>query len=264
MNDPRADGLRYLERQLRMGRGRVVAPVAATAASPASEPPPAPEPAAVPAPRPSGRPPAAPSPPRIPLRGDEELRRIEAALAPIREKAAVCTRCDLAKTRTNVVFGCGTARSGIVFVGEAPGADEDAQGVPFVGRAGKLLDRILAAIGIARDDVYICNVLKCRPPGNRDPEPIEVASCAPYLVKQLEALEPRVLCALGLHAARVLLNTTAPMAKLRGQVFRYRGVPAIATYHPAAILRNPNLKPASWEDFQFLLKVASEAKPPKS
>jgi len=190
-------------------------------------------------------------------KSDEEVERINAALAAIQEKAEACVECKLAETRNTVVFGCGSARSGIVFVGEAPGADEDAQGIPFVGRAGKLLDRILRAMEIPRDDVYICNVLKCRPPKNRDPEADEVASCTPFLVKQLEILEPAVICCLGLHAARRLLNTTAPMGKLRGTVMRYRGIPAMATYHPAALLRNPNLKPAAWEDFQKLQRMAN-------
>ncbi len=244
-----------------MGRGRVLTPRSAAAAGPGGARPEEPTPAVTTAPLATqagiafgakGQDAASASR----LRSEADIRRIEAALEPIRERALACTKCPLAETRQTVVFGCGTARSGIVFVGEAPGADEDEQGVPFVGRAGKLLDRILKAIEIPRDDVYICNILKCRPPGNRDPEPAEVAACSPYLIKQLAILEPRVICALGLHAAKLLLNTTGSMAKLRGAILRYRGIPTIATYHPAALLRNPNFKPAAWEDFQRLKRIA--------
>lgn len=166
--------------------------------------------------------------------------------------------CALHETRNTVVFGTGSARSGIVFVGEAPGAQEDEKGIPFVGRAGQLLDKILAAIGVARDDVYICNVLKCRPPNNRDPQPLEAATCTPFLRDQLEALEPKVICALGRHAARWLLQSNAPMGKLRGTIHRYQEIPTIATYHPAALLRNPQWKRAAWEDFQLLRKIAED------
>jgi DNA polymerase len=193
------------------------------------------------------------------VRSAETVAAVADALAPIDARAQVCTACELSRTRKSVVFGTGTGRSGIVLVGEAPGASEDEQGVPFVGRAGQLLDKILAAIGVARDDVYICNVLKCRPPGNRDPKPMEAALCAPFLNEQLEALRPRVICALGLHAARRLLEVTMPMARLRGQVLSYRGIPTIATYHPAALLRNPSLKRPAWEDFQLLRKLAEES-----
>lgn len=184
------------------------------------------------------------------------MERAAAALAPVNAEADGCRECALCETRKTVVFGTGSTRSGIVFIGEAPGAEEDRTGVPFVGRAGQLLDKILAAAGIAREDVYICNVLKCRPPGNRDPQPTEVAACATFLRRQLEALEPRILCALGLHAARWLLKTTQPMGRLRGQVLDYNGIPTIATYHPAALLRNPNLKAPAWEDFQLLRELA--------
>src|SRR5262245_56013974 len=156
----------------------------------------------------------APSLPVVPSRSDEFVGSVADALSVTATHAASCTSCALSKTRTTVVFGTGSARSGIVFVGEAPGANEDAQGIPFVGRSGQLLDRMLAAVGIARGDVYICNVVKCRPPGNRDPRPDEVGACAPFLRKQLTYLQPRVLCALGLHAARWLLPSKIPMAQL--------------------------------------------------
>jgi len=174
-------------------------------------------------------------------------------------QAAQCTACILVETRTKVVFGSGSARSGIVLIGEAPGANEDVQGLPFVGRSGQLLDRLLAETGIARGDVYICNVVKCRPPQNRDPRPEEVVTCAPFLRAQLEVLKPHILCALGLHATRWLLPGKEPMAKLRGQVLEYKGIPTIATYHPAAILRSPRLKDNALVDLRRVRELAEEA-----
>ena len=193
------------------------------------------------------------------LRSDDVVSAVETALKPIAAKAARCTACVLAETRTKVVFGSGSARAGIVIIGEAPGANEDAQGLPFVGRSGQLLDRQLAETGIDRGDVYICNVVKCRPPQNRDPRPEEVATCAPFLRAQLETLRPRVLCALGLHATRWLLPGKEPMAKLRGQILEYRGIPTIATYHPAAILRNPRLKDNALADLKRVREIAEDA-----
>ncbi len=187
------------------------------------------------------------------------MSAVETALKPIAAKAARCTACVLAETRTKVVFGSGSARAGIVIIGEAPGANEDAQGLPFVGRSGQLLDRLLTETGIVRDDVYICNVVKCRPPQNRDPRPEEVATCAPFLRAQLETLRPRVLCALGLHATRWLLPGKEPMAKLRGQILEYRSIPTIATYHPAAILRNPRLKDNALADLKRVREIAEDA-----
>lgn len=187
------------------------------------------------------------------------MAAVEIALSPFAAQAAQCTACILAETRTNVVFGSGSARSGIVLIGEAPGANEDAQGLPFVGRSGQLLDRLLAETGIARGDVYICNVVKCRPPGNRDPRPEEVVTCAPFLRAQLEVLKPRVLCALGLHATRWLLPGKEAMAKLRGRVLDYRGIPTIATYHPAAILRSPGLRGNALVDLALVREVAEKA-----
>ena len=187
------------------------------------------------------------------------MAAVETALKPIAAKAACCTACVLAETRTNVVFGSGSARAGIVIIGEAPGANEDAQGLPFVGRSGQLLDRLLGETGIVRGDVYICNVVKCRPPQNRDPRPEEVVTCAPFLRAQVETLRPRVICALGLHATRWLLPGKEPMAKLRGQVLEYRGIATIATYHPAAILRNPRLKDNALVDLKRAREIAEEA-----
>jgi uracil-DNA glycosylase family 4 len=153
--------------------------------------------------------------------------------------ASTCTQCALAETRTQVVFGAGNPHAGLVFVGEGPGAEEDRQGIPFVGRAGQLLTRLIEGIGLTRDDVYICNVVKCRPPGNRDPLPGEIESCRPYLEAQLDFLEPRVVVTLGNFATRLLLGTKAGITKLRGQEFPYRDDQAvlIPTLHPAAVLR---------------------------
>jgi DNA polymerase len=160
-----------------------------------------------------------------------------------------CARCELAKSRIQAVPGVGDPHAEWLFIGEAPGANEDRQGEPFVGDAGKLLDAILAAIGLARgNNVFIANVLKSRPPANRDPKPEEVAACLPYLERQIELIQPRLIVALGRFAAQSLLATDTPIGKLRGQVHRYRGVPLVVTYHPAYLLRNPLDKAKVWED----------------
>ena len=177
----------------------------------------------------------------------------------VRAVALVCRKCDLCQGRTTVVWGSGTPHTRLVVVGEAPGFHEDQQGEAFVGPAGQLLTKILAAIGFARDQVFITNVLKCRPPRNADPQPHQVAACEPYLVRQIELIHPAAILALGRHAARTLLRTEAPMSALRGRVFRYQGVPLVATYHPAALLRNPNLKRPTWEDVQLLRRIYDEA-----
>jgi len=161
-----------------------------------------------------------------------------------------CTLCDLSSTRTQFVFGAGSPDADLVFVGEAPGEQEDKTGIPFVGRAGKLLDKILAAIDLSREDVFICNVLKCRPPKNRDPLAGEIELCEPYLKTQLEIIKPRVIVALGRIAARTLLRVDEPLGKMRERTFLYHGIDTLVTYHPAALLRNPNLKKPAWEDFQ--------------
>ncbi len=175
-----------------------------------------------------------------------------------REEVSICTRCKLHSDRNRTVFGVGNPNANIVFVGEAPGRDEDLQGEPFVGMAGQLLTKILAAIGFAREDVYICNVLKCRPPQNRDPQPDEVAQCEPYLLRQLEILQPKVICALGRVAAQTLLQTRDSLTRMRGRVHDYHGVPMMVTYHPAALLRNPNWKRPTWEDVQKLRALHDE------
>lgn len=176
-------------------------------------------------------------------------------LQDIRREMEDCQRCPLCRTRTHLVFGEGSPRASLVFVGEAPGADEDAQGRPFVGRAGQLLNRIIEAMGMARSDVYICNILKCRPPDNRNPRPDEILSCEPFLVKQLQCLKPQVICALGTFAAHALLKTEIPITRLRGRFHAYQGIPLMPTYHPAYLLRNPGAKKQVWEDVQMIMKI---------
>ena len=176
------------------------------------------------------------------------------ALAVIQEEVAACTRCDeLAAGRTQTVFGVGNAQARLCFIGEAPGADEDRQGEPFVGRAGQLLTRIIEACTLSRDEVYIMNVLKCRPPGNRNPEPSEVTNCRGFLDRQLEIVRPEYICCLGAVAATTLLETTTSIGKLRGRFVEYQGIPVLCTYHPAYLLRNPSAKKLVWEDMQLLM-----------
>lgn len=170
-----------------------------------------------------------------------------------------CTACGLYSTAKNAVPGEGNPHAGFVCVGEAPGQTEDETGRPFVGAAGQLLTKILAAINLTREEVFICNVLKHRPPGNRNPAPAEIAACSPFLLRQLEVLRPRVILALGTFASQTLLQTTTPIGKLRGQVHRYYGVPLIVTYHPAALLRNPSWKRPTWEDVQLARRVFDNA-----
>lgn len=174
------------------------------------------------------------------------------SLEIIGAEVAACRACALHESRTNTVFGAGNAGASLVFVGEAPGADEDLQGQPFVGKSGQLLGKIIEAIGFSRDDVFICNILKCRPPQNRDPQRDEVASCENYLKRQLAVIRPRVICCLGRVAAQTLLGTEAPLGKLRQTVHFYEGIPVMATYHPAALLRNPDFKRPTWEDVRKL------------
>ncbi len=171
-------------------------------------------------------------------------------LAQLNERICGCMKCPLGETRNQFVFGVGNPNADVVLVGEAPGAEEDKKGEPFVGRAGKLLDKILEAVDFQREDVFICNILKCRPPNNRDPLPGEVEQCEPYLHKQLELLQPKVMLALGRIAAQTLLRTKDSLTKLRAETHTYQGIPLIVTYHPAALLRNPNWKRPTWEDVQ--------------
>jgi len=171
-------------------------------------------------------------------------------LESIRLDIGDCQRCKLAPMRTNIVFGSGNPRAELVFVGEAPGFDEDQQGLPFVGRAGQLLTKIIESINLKREDVYICNVLKCRPPDNRNPEPDEVASCNPFMRRQLAAIRPKVVCCLGTFAAQTVLQVAAPISKLRGKFFDMDGMRIIATFHPAYLLRSPDKKREVWEDMK--------------
>jgi DNA polymerase len=175
-------------------------------------------------------------------------------LNSLRCKVLSCRRCELHETKTHYVFGQGNPYAGLVFVGEAPGQEEDRTGIPFVGRAGALLNRLLREISVDREyGMYICNVLKCRPPGNRDPRPGEIESCSPYLTAQLDALSPKVICALGRFAASYLLDSKAPMRVLRGRVHRSPdGMTVVVTYHPAYLLRNPGAIPKAREDFRLL------------
>jgi DNA polymerase len=176
----------------------------------------------------------------------------------LQEAVRTCTRCALHATRTQTVFGVGDRAARWMFVGEAPGADEDAQGEPFVGRAGQLLNAMLFAIGLKRQEVFIANVLKCRPPGNRDPQPNEVEQCEPYLLRQIELIRPKLIVALGRHAAHSLLKTELPLAKLRGSRHNYHGTALVVTYHPAYLLRSPGEKRKAWDDL-CLAKTIMEA-----
>lgn len=169
-----------------------------------------------------------------------------------------CQKCDLAKSRTNFVFGSGNPNADIMIIGEAPGNEEDLQGLPFVGRAGQLLTKILEAINLSRDEVFICNILKCRPPQNRNPLPVEVEQCEPYLKKQIEIIKPVFILALGLTAVDTLLKSKNKMAETRGKVMNYHGIKMLVTYHPAALLRNPNWKRETWEDVKLLRRMYDE------
>ena len=169
----------------------------------------------------------------------------------LQDAVRTCTKCGLHKTRTQTVFGVGDPAASWMFIGEAPGADEDRQGEPFVGRAGQLLNAMLFAMGLKREQVYIANVLKCRPPGNRDPQPEEVAQCEPYLIRQIEHIRPKLIVALGRHAAHSLLKTDVPLARLRGQRLSYHGIPLVVTYHPAYLLRSPGEKRKAWDDLML-------------
>ena len=170
-----------------------------------------------------------------------------------------CLNCGLGKTRTKFVFGVGNPNADLLVIGEAPGADEDAQGEPFVGRAGQLLNKILEAVQFKREEVFIANILKCRPPNNRRPNPDEVEQCEPYLWKQIELIKPKFILCLGLTAAQTLLKTEESLTNLRASIHNYHGVPTFVTYHPAALLRNPNWKRPTWEDVQKLRKMYDES-----
>ncbi|MFQ5840241.1 MAG: uracil-DNA glycosylase [Candidatus Methylomirabilales bacterium] len=199
---------------------------------------------------PKGAPPQVSSPPSE----RELLLSGKLPLPEIREVLGECTRCKLHTGRTKIVFGTGSPQAALVFVGEGPGAEEDAQGIPFVGRAGQLLTRMIEAIGLTRQEVYICNIIKCRPPQNRTPEPEEVAACEPFLIAQLLAIRPKLICALGGPAAQTLLRTKEAISKLRGRFHSYHGIPLLPTFHPAYLLRNQREKKTAWQDLQLLQK----------
>jgi uracil-DNA glycosylase len=176
-------------------------------------------------------------------------------LESIRLDVGDCHRCSLGDSRTNLVFGVGNEKSDIVFVGEAPGHDEDLKGEPFVGEAGQLLTKIIQAMGFSREDVYICNVLKCRPPNNRNPQTDEIEACHPFLLRQIQAVSPKIIIALGTFAAQTLLQTRAPISQLRGHIHDYHGIPLLPTFHPAFLLRNPAKKREVWDDMKKVLTM---------
>jgi uracil-DNA glycosylase len=194
----------------------------------------------------------------------EAIDRVQGdTLELIRENLGECTRCRLHEQRNKIVFGVGNPRAELVFVGEGPGHDEDVQGLPFVGRAGKLLTQMIEAMGLSREDVYICNVVKCRPPENRKPEDDEVATCSPYLYRQLDVIAPKAIVCLGGVAAQTLLKTKDPISRFRGNWFDFRNTKLIATYHPAYLLRNPNAKGEVWKDLQKVMALLG-LRPPKT
>ena len=229
-------------------------------ARPAPPPPPAPAVAAAPAAEPAH--PTAqrsmfePEPPKAPEPGPRRT------LEEIRAELGDCRRCKLCSGRTNIVFGVGNPQAELVFVGEGPGADEDAQGIPFVGKAGQLLTKMIEAMGFARDEVYICNVVKCRPPGNRNPEPDEIEACEPFLKAQLDSIRPKAIVTLGKFAAQTLLRDSTPITRLRGLWRTYQGIPLMPTFHPAYLLRSPGEKKLAWADLKQVMKLFGK-EPPK-
>jgi len=187
------------------------------------------------------------------------------ALRAIREDIGDCTRCRLAKQgRKQIVFGVGNPRAELMFIGEAPGADEDQQGEPFVGRAGQLLNNMIKAMGLQREEIYIANIIKCRPPGNRTPERDECETCSPFLMRQIATVKPKAIVALGAIAAKTLLAVNAPMSELRGKWYDFRGTKLAVTYHPAYLLRDPRQKKETWKDLQMVMKDLGLVAPPKS
>lgn len=185
-------------------------------------------------------------------------------LASLKERVLRCAKCsELVRNRHTVVFGSGNPKADLLFVGEAPGAEEDRQGLPFVGPAGQLLTKMINAIQLSRDEVFIANVLKCRPPGNRPPKPAEIENCEPYLVNQISLICPKLICALGTFAAQTLLKTSAPISSLRGKVHAYQGTPVLCTFHPSYLLRSPSEKRKAWEDLKKLRSLLDELRKSK-
>ena len=187
------------------------------------------------------------------LQADPPAGDAVTALRAIREDIGDCTRCGLSRGRKNIVFGVGNPKADIMFIGEGPGADEDEQGEPFVGRAGQLLNNMIAAMGLRREDVYIANVVKCRPPQNRAPERDEIETCSPFLMRQVDVVRPKIIVALGATAAKTLLGISDSMASLRGRLYDFRGTKLAVTYHPAFLLRDPRQKKEAWKDLQMVM-----------
>ncbi len=179
----------------------------------------------------------------------------EHTLQTLEKHVSSCQKCPLASTRTQTVFGEGSPHARLVFVGEAPGAEEDKTGIPFVGKAGQLLTRMIVAMGMTREDVYIANILKCRPPGNRDPKPHEISVCMGYVAEQLRLIAPKVICTLGAFATKTLLRTETPISRLRGQVHHWQDTMVVPTFHPAYLLRNASMKKQAWEDLQLVMQL---------
>ena len=198
--------------------------------------------------------PATQASPGLFLRSESERESLES----IRADLGDCRRCKLCSGRTNIVFGSGTSHAKLVFVGEGPGADEDAQGLPFVGAAGHLLTKIIEAIQLTRDQVYICNIVKCRPPSNRTPEEDEIAACSPFMFRQVESIQPKVICCLGAVAAQTVLGTKTAVGKLRGRFHEFRGIQVMPTWHPAYLLRNPAAKRDVWDDIRKIKALLDE------
>ncbi|MFH1395200.1 MAG: uracil-DNA glycosylase [Candidatus Omnitrophota bacterium] len=188
----------------------------------------------------------------VPVKKRKQNKQI--TLEGFNKKISKCVKCPLGETRINFVFGEGSPKAKLMFIGEAPGRDEDEQGRPFVGRAGQLLTKIIEAIGLRREDVFIANIIKCRPPQNRNPLPMEIAACSPYLLKQIELIKPKVICALGKFSAQTLLKSETSISRLRGNFYDYHGIKLMPTYHPAYLLRNSSGKKDVWEDMQMIAK----------
>jgi len=188
---------------------------------------------------------------------DKQVNTEDSTLESLRKDTGDCTRCKLCKGRTNLVFGDGNANADLMFVGEGPGFDEDQQGIPFVGKAGRLLTKIIEAMGLKRKDVYIANIVKCRPPNNRNPETDEIETCFPFLLKQIEIIEPKIIVCLGAFAAQTLLKTDERISKLRGKISDFNGIKLIPTFHPAFLLRNQSMKKPVWEDMKLVMKELS-------
>jgi DNA polymerase len=201
--------------------------------------------------------------PPAPIAEPQTVPTTDETLDDIRRDLGECVRCQLGTQRTNLVFGVGNPRARLVFIGEAPGRDEDQRGEPFVGEAGQLLTKIIQAMGFSRDDVYICNVLKCRPPGNRNPHHDEIVQCAPFMLRQVRAINPEAVVALGTFAAQNLLATKEPISALRGRFHDYHGIPLMPTFHPAFLVRYPERKREVWEDMKQVMGLLGKGAPAK-